>query len=273
MPEGPEVEAVARTLSPLVTGHMIRRVLVRHAVAVRPQAPGTLRKAAGAQITAVERRGKHLLLALDRGLLRLHFKFDGKLLWFDGPGAAIPRGTHVDVALITDRGTLAFVDPRHLGHIHWIADPGDSASLRSLGVDCFSREFTADYLAECCRARPCPLKTLLVDQTRIAGIGNIYASESLWHAQLNPLRRSDALSAAEIRRLHKAVVSVLARALECVLDPPPDFRNPNWWFADLDPIVRVYGREGVPCPRCGKAIRRKKQAGRSTYFCFHCQGL
>jgi formamidopyrimidine-DNA glycosylase len=110
-----------------------------------------------------------------------------------------------------------------------------------------------------------------MDQTRIAGIGNVYASEALWLARLSPRHRSDRLTPPEIRRLHKAVVSVLARALECCLDPPPDFRNPKWWFPDLSGILRVYGREDRPCARCKSLIRRIEQGGRSTYFCAQCQ--
>ena len=272
MPEAPEVEAVARTLRPLVRGKTIRHVHVQYAIAVRPQSPNTLKKkTVDTRIAGVERRGKYLLLTLDRGCLALHFKFDGQLLWFDKPRDVLARNVHVDVAFETDEGTLGFVDQRHLGRLHWLARPEDSSSIRALGVECFSREFTSERLSEICRTHPRPLKLLLMDQARIAGLGNIYASESLWLARLSPLLRSDQLTAQETRRLHKAVVSVLARALECCLDPPPDFRNPKWWFADLEGILRVYGREGLSCTRCGAAIRRMKQGGRSTYFCSDCQ--
>ncbi len=234
MPEAPEVEAVARTLRPFVLDKTIRRVHVRHAVAIRPQSSNTLKKnVIESRINGVERRGKYLMLTLDRGCLAMHFKFDGQVLWFDQPKDALSRNAHVDIAFETGDGTLGFVDPRHLGRAHWLARPEDSASIRSLGVDCFSREFTPARLSEICARRARPLKQLLMDQTRIAGLGNIYAGESLWRARLSPLSQSDRLTPKEIPRLHKAVVSVLARALECCLDPPPDFRNPEWWFADL----------------------------------------
>ena len=266
------MEAVARTLRPLALGKTIRRVYVRHAIAVRPELPRTFkRKATNARINGVERCGKYLLLTLDGGCLAMHFKFDGQVLWFDKPGDALAPDMHIDVAFETEKGTLGFVDRRHLGRVHWLARPEDSPGIRALGVDCFSREFTPARLFEICRSRPRALKMLLMDQKLIAGLGNIYASESLWRARLSPLQRSDRLTAGENRRLHKAVVSVLARALECCLDPPPDFRNPQWWFADLEGILHVYGREGLPCVRCGAAIRRTKQEGRSTYFCAGCQ--
>jgi formamidopyrimidine-DNA glycosylase len=272
MPEAQEVEAVTRALRPLVSGRTIRRVHVRHSVAIRPQPTSTLKKnVANTSIAGVERRGKYLLLTLDRGCIAMHFKFDGQVLWFDESKDALARQVHVDVAFETDRGTLGFVDQRHLGRLQWLTKPEDSAGIRSQGVDCFSNTFTSDRLLEICQSRPRPLKLLLMDQSRIAGLGNMYANESLWLAGLDPRRQSDRLTTEETRRLHKAVVSVLARALECCLDPPPDFRNPKWWFADLAPILRAYGREGRPCARCKAPIQRTEQGGRSTYFCAHCQ--
>jgi formamidopyrimidine-DNA glycosylase len=272
MPEAPEVEAVARSLRPYVKDKLIRRVHVRHAIAVQPQSPATLkRKTQGARILGVERRGKYLLLPLNHGCLVLHFRFDGQLLWFDRPKDALARATHVDVTFETDAGTLAFVDPRHLGRVQWFEDAAASPGLRALGVDSFSSELTAARLAEICRASRRPLKLLLMDQSRIAGIGNIYSNEALWQARLKPDRIASKLTAQEIRQLHKAVVSVLNRALECCLHPAPDFRDPRWWFNGLETILRAYGREGEPCARCGSLIRRIEQGGRSSYFCPRCQ--
>jgi formamidopyrimidine-DNA glycosylase len=115
------------------------------------------------------------------------------------------------------------------------------------------------------------LKEFLPDQSKIAGIGNIYSAEALWHARLDPRRPANSLSRTDSAKLHKAIVSVLRRALECCLDPAPDFRDPRWWFQGLEKILRAYQREGLPCRRCGRAIRRIEQGGRSTYCCLHCQ--
>jgi len=272
MPEAPEVEAVARSLRPYVKDKLIRRVHVRHPIAVRPQSPATLkRKTQGARILGAERRGKYLLLPLDQGYLVLHFKFDGQLLWFDQPEDALARSTHVDVTIETNAGMLAFVDPRHLGRVQWFEDPAASPGLRALGVDAFSSEFTVARLAEICRTSRRPLKLLLMDQSRIAGIGNIYSNEALWRARLGPDRICSMLTAQEIHRLHKAVVSVLNRALECCLHPAPDFRDPRWWFNGLETILRAYGREGKPCARCASLIRRIEQGGRSSFYCPRCQ--
>jgi formamidopyrimidine-DNA glycosylase len=274
MPEAPEVEAIRQTLEPLVAGKRIARVRVRHAIAVRPRTPAFLnRRLAGTHIRDVERRGKYLVLALDSGCVTLHFKFDGQLIWFDRPKDTLRRNVHWDVAFDltgSNGGTLAFVDRRHLGRVQWLARPVDSPGIKALGIDAFSAEFTASRFVEICRERRRPIKLLLMDQTRIAGVGNIYAAESLWRARLSPFRRSDQLAEAELRRLHKAVVSVLRRALEYCLNPPPDFRNPQWWFSGLEKMLRVYDREDLSCRRCGTKIRRAEQ-GRSTYFCPHCQ--
>jgi formamidopyrimidine-DNA glycosylase len=116
-----------------------------------------------------------------------------------------------------------------------------------------------------------PVKLLLLDQTRIAGLGNIYTSESLWRARISPRRLSQRVQPEEARRLHKAIVDVLRRALECCLDPAPEFRNPEWWFQGLERILGVYDREGMPCRRCRTRIRRIEQGGRSSYFCPSCQ--
>jgi formamidopyrimidine-DNA glycosylase len=140
-----------------------------------------------------------------------------------------------------------------------------------LGIDALSRDFTPRRFAELLSRSKRPLKEFLLDQTRVAGIGNIYSCESLWHARLDPRRRANTLKPQEARRLHKAIVSVLARALECCLHPAPDFRNPDWWFQGLEKILRAYGREGHPCRHCGEPIRRIEQGGRSTYCCGRCQ--
>ena len=278
MPELPEVEAVARTLRPLVCGQTIVRCRVIHSIAARPQGPARLRRSVeGQRIEGVERRGKYLLLRLSRGFVALHFRLDGLLVWFDSPEAFSNRprraaGGHIDVAFELRRGTLGFVDRRHFGRVQWLAQMEDSRGIRGLGLDPFSRRFTPEKLQELLARARRPVKLLLMDQTRLAGLGNIYSNEALWHAQLDPRRDAAGLAPSEARRLHKSVVNVLRRALECCLHPAPDFRNPEWWFQGLEKMLRVYGRESRQClRRCGGRIRRIEQGGRSSYFCASCQ--
>jgi formamidopyrimidine-DNA glycosylase len=278
MPELPEVEAVVRTLRPLVQGQRIRCVHVFHPIAVKPQQARRLADVATERrIERVERKGKYVLLMLDRGLLTLHFRLDGQLVWFADAKELLERanvpesGVHVDVAFELSKGVLGFADRRHFGRVHAWDSPEDSPGLASLGVDSLSRDFTAATFHKLLAASARPLKDFLLDQTRVAGLGNIYSCESLWHARLDPRRRAKSLKPDEARRLHKAIVSVLGRALECCLHPAPDFRDSQWWFQGLEKILRAYGREGEPCRRCGAAIQRMEQGGRSTYWCRRCQ--
>jgi formamidopyrimidine-DNA glycosylase len=278
MPELPEVEAVARTLRPLVERRKIRCVHVIHAIATKPQSSSYVRRIAeGQRIQSVQRRGKYLWLQLTQGIVTLHFKLDGRLLWFPSAKEMAEvenphgSGVHLDVVFELDKGLLGFADRRHFGRVHVWASEAACPALAGLGLDAMSRDFTAARFAELLEGSKRPLKEFLLDQKRVAGIGNIYSCESLWHGRLDPRRRADSLKSAEAHRLHKAIVSVLARALECCLHPPPDFRDPEWWFQGLEDILRAYDREGKPCRRCGESIKRIAQGGRSTYFCAHCQ--
>jgi formamidopyrimidine-DNA glycosylase len=130
---------------------------------------------------------------------------------------------------------------------------------------------TAAKLASLLSASKRPLKLFLTGQAKLAGVGNIYANEALWHARLDPRRLAKRVRAVEARRLHKAIVGVLRRALKCCLEPAPDLSNPNWWFPGIETILRVYGREGKPCYRDRTPIQRIRQGGQSTFFCPKCQ--
>ena len=278
MPELPEVEAVVRTLRPLAQGQRIRCVHIFHPIAVKPQPARRLAEfATNRLIERVERKGKYVLLLLDRGLITMHFRLDGQLVWFADGKELLQRanvqesGVHVDVAFELSKGVLGFADQRHFGRVYAWDSPEDSPGLASLGVDTLSRDFTFATFRKLLAASVRPLKDFLLDQTRVAGLGNIYSCESLWRSRLDPRRRAKSLKPDEARRLHKAIVSVLARALECCLHPAPDFRDSQWWFQGLEKILRAYDREGEPCRRCGTAIQRIEQGGRSTYWCRRCQ--
>jgi len=278
MPELPEVEAIARTLRPMVRGQRIRCAHVFHPIATKPQPPATVVKALeGRRIEEAWRHGKYLFLELDRGLIEMHFKFDGQLIWFPSAANLLrranekPDGTHVDVALEFGRGVLGFADGRHFGRLHAWESREACVPLGRLGTDAMSREFTREFLWAQLQSSKRPVKELLLDQGRVAGIGNIYSCEALWRAKLNPTSRANTIGAKQSAELHKAIVSVLRRALECCLNPAPVFREEDWWFQGLEKILRAYRREGLPCRRCGRAIQRIEQSGRSTYCCLRCQ--
>jgi formamidopyrimidine-DNA glycosylase len=159
------------------------------------------------------------------------------------------------------KGVLGFADGRHFGRVHAWESAEACPPLKALGIDGLSREFTAKELRAPLSRSKRPVKEFLLDQTKIAGIGNIYSCEALWRARVDPRRRANSLKSREVERLHKAIVSVLRRALECCLEPAPDFRDETWWFQGLERILGAYQREGMECKRCGKTIRRIEQGG------------
>lgn len=254
-----------------------RCVRVFHPIATKPQSLADIARSAQKQtIRAVTRLGKYLLLELDRGILVVYFRLDGRLLWFGSARELVaradrePQNAHVDVALELNRGVLGFADRRHFGRVHFFRLREACSGLCSLGVDALAREFTPKHFQSLVSESRRPLKEFLLDQTRVVGIGNIYSAESLWHAGIDPRRPANSLSVKEAAKLHKAIVSVLRRALECCLHPAPDFRDPKWWFQGIEKLLRAYGREDQPCRRCGQPIQRIEQRGQSNYFCKRC---
>ncbi len=280
MPELPEVEAVAISLWPLVEKRKIRSVEVFHPIAALPQAAPHLSKLlTGRRIESVRRKGKYLFLLLDNGAaIEMHFRFDGHLIHLSNAKELDSRankktdtGIHIDVALELDKGIIAFADGRHLGRVHAWPSLTACPPYNELGIDAMSPEFTAKTFAQLTSKSRRPLKEFLLDQSRIAGVGNIYSCEALWHAKLSPFRLANSLKPNEAKALYKAIVSVLRRALQLCLNPAPNFSDAEWWFQGIEGILRVYQREGEPCKRDGRPIKRTTKGNRSTYFCAHCQ--
>ena len=280
MPELPEVEAVAISLGPLVKKRKTRSVEVFHPIAVLPQSASHVSKLiTGRRIESVQRKGKYLFLVLDNGAaIEMHFRFDGHLIYLSNAKELIARankktenGVHIDVALELDRGVLAFADGRHLGRVHAWPSLEACPPYNELGIDAMSRAFTAKAFSQLTSKSRRPLKEFLLDQSHIAGVGNIYSCEALWHARISPFRLANSLKPNETKALYKAVVTTLRRALQLCLNPAPDFTDSEWWFQGIETTLRVYQREGQPCKRDGHPIKRTMKSNRSTYFCAHCQ--
>ncbi|MFN3408378.1 MAG: bifunctional DNA-formamidopyrimidine glycosylase/DNA-(apurinic or apyrimidinic site) lyase [Limisphaerales bacterium] len=281
MPELPEVEVLARHLAPLVQGRTIRAVDVRRAKVVEPSSPRALaRRLAGATFTGLERRGKYLLFQLRprRGETFFalgHLGMTGRM--FLQPARA-PLPKHA--AIVLDLGRLRFVyeDPRYFGRFTL-----DTTALDALGPEPLGGEFTVERFAAALARSAQAIKVKLLDQSLVAGVGNIYASEALFRAGLSPRRAACRLRREEIGRLHAAIRAVLSEAIDCGSTIPLDFaggRNGDRLFyfgraADAPDYyterLRVYDRAGHPCPNCATSIRRVVQAARSTYFCPRCQ--
>ena len=259
MPELPEVEAAARRLRPCIVGRRVVGVRTLHPSTTRALPPEAAARVAGRRVTDVVRRGKHQLLRLDDGaVVHAHFRMAGD--WHVGP-TTDPPPPHARAALDLDDGsTVTLVDGRALGALVW--HPSLDAALPALGPDATEPAFDAAHLRAALRGRRGPIKPALLDQRLVAGVGNIYAAEALWEARVDPRAAASALGAVRAARVVDGVRLVLARAL----DDPGRYQD-----AEALDRLRVYGREGAPCLRCGGAVRRIVQAGRSTYFCGGCQ--
>jgi formamidopyrimidine-DNA glycosylase len=256
MPELPEVEAALEFLRTRARGRTIAKVRLLHPALQRRLTPGQLRALAGARIARVERRGKHQLLHLDDGrVLHAHFRMNGD--WALAETAApLPRFARAAIDF-DDATSLIFVDSRALGTID--LHPAGVALDLGLGPDAADPEWTAAQLADELSRRRGPIKPALLDQRLVAGLGNIYAAESLWRARISPFASCNAIPRARVVALRKAIETVLRRAT-------------GSRYTDDDTVtLDVYDREGLPCRRCRTPIERAVQAGRSTYFCPTCQ--
>jgi formamidopyrimidine-DNA glycosylase len=270
MPELPEVETIARALALRLEGRRIER-LAQSRPDLRFPLPRDLpRRVGGRRLDRVRRRGKFLLLDLDSSLtLILHLGMSGRLV-YDGPPAR-----HEHLTFDFDDGTvLRFVDPRRFG----MADLWPTAGLEShpmlarLGLEPLSPAFTTRRLQALLAGRRAPLKTALLDQRLIAGLGNIYVSEALFAARLSPERAAGSLGADEAARLVRAIRSVLRKATTAGGSSLRDYVQADGELGSFQSSFAVYGRLGLACPRCRGPIRRSVQSGRSTFFCPRCQG-
>jgi formamidopyrimidine-DNA glycosylase len=263
MPELPEVETFVRQLQPLV-GQAIQRVEV-----LDDRLGLSETSLVGSRVSAVERRGKWIVLRLqDRGDLVVHLRMSGRLRTHRSEREV----RYTRMALHMDSGeTIYFVNPRRLGTVtHHI-----EGFQPEVGIDPTDRSFTPSALAALAARSRLPVKLFLMDQRRIAGVGNIYAAEALWRGGISPHRPANALSPREIRRLHRSLVSVLNDAIvqqgTTLGEGVSNYAPIAGEAGEFGNRLSVYGRMSRPCERCGTMIARVKQGGRSTYYCSQCQ--
>lgn len=275
MPELPEVETVRAGLAPLITGRRVVEVEVRTGQLRRPVPPELRQLMTGASFTGARRRGKHLLLDTDRGLtLLVHLGMTGRLL-LEAPGrradpAISARHDHV-VMTLDDGKRLTYNDARRFGAVEIFRTDLEHPSLAAMGPEPLGPDFGAGALTRAFAGKRTPVKTALLDQSVVAGIGNIYACEALWRANVSPLRLAQSLTGAESESLARAIRSVLIDAIGAGGSSLRDYRNAEGQRGGFQERFAVYGREGEPCPVCGEPIIRIKQAGRSTFYCAICQ--
>jgi len=269
MPELPEVETTRRSLVPHVVGARVTSVIVRERRLRRPLAREFETRLAGRTIAAIERRGKYLLFGLDDGAtLLVHLGMSGSLTLLP---AATPLAVHDHVAIGFDRGVaMVFNDPRRFGLMR-VGRGEDFAELRNVGRDPLGSAMSADDLRALTRGRRLPIKNLLMDQRRLGGVGNIYASEMLFRAGIRPRRRAATLTRAELARLADALRAVLERAVELGGSSISDYRDANGNPGYFQIHHSVYDRAGQPCVTCATPIKRLVMSGRSSFYCPRCQ--
>ena len=287
MPELPEVEVLVRHLAPLLKGSAIRGVEVRRTRVIRPTSERRLRCAlAGARFTALTRRGKYLLFALKppgrRPAVSLlgHLGMTGRM--YLQPADA-PMARHAAVVLRLGRENFVFEDTRYFGRLTL-----DVKALSALGPEPLSDDFTVPGFAAALKRSAQPIKVKLLDQTVVAGVGNIYASEALFRASLSPRTAARRLTATQVKRLWNSVRETLTEAIAFGSTVPMDWAGTSgdglFYYGRADGSARsnstpdsyeerlsVYDREGRPCERCGARIKRIIQSARSTFYCPRCQ--
>ena len=270
MPELPEVETIRRHLAPHVEQRTLERLEVLDERWSRPLAPQELAAAVeGRAVTGLSRRGKYLVWELeDEAFLLVHLRMTGTLL-LDPPGAP----PHTRVWLRLSGHDLAFTDPRRFGtgELALGADDRDAFFAARLGVEPYADGFTAAHLHALAQRSRAPIKAFLLDQKRIAGVGNIYADEALFRARLHPLRPANRLTRPQAQALRDAVVASLDAGIAAKGATIDDFRDPDGVTGTFQDQFLVHRREGEPCPRCGRPVRKLRAAGRGTYVCEGCQ--
>lgn len=270
MPELPEVETTCRGITPHVLGRRVRTVIVREPRLRWPVETDLVEGLTGARITAVERRAKYLLLRTANGTALLHLGMSGSLRVLPATTPAA-KHDHLDVVLEGGR-CLRLTDPRRFGAALWCAgDVRQHALLKDLGPEPLGAGFDAGYLGTRAHGRKVPVKAFIMDAKVVVGVGNIYASESLFLAGIHPQRAAGRISPARLERLVSGIKQVLTEAIAAGGTTLRDFvggdGRPGYFAQEL----RVYGRTGEPCPTCGTPVRQITTGQRSTYYCPHCQ--
>ena len=272
MPELPEVETVRRVIAPVLEGARLERVDIRDARLVRPFDPVIVAgELVGERVAEVDRRGKYLIVRFDSGRsLLIHLRMTGSLRY--AARGALVDDPHTRAVLGLDNGSdVAYRDVRRFGT--WeLLERGELAPYLEarLGPEPLGALSAAD-LRRRLEGRRAPLKSALLDQRTIAGLGNIYVDEALWHSRLHPLRVAGGLGHDDGARLHRAIRKVLRMGIERQGSTLRDYAQPDGAYGSMQHEFKAYGREGEPCDRCGTPLVRIVVGGRTTTFCPACQ--
>ena len=269
MPELPEVETTCRGIAPHSEGKVVKAVIVRQPK-LRWQVPRNIQDMVGQRINCVTRRAKYVLLETDIGTAMVHLGMSGSLRVVDD-SVSPEKHDHVDIILETGKA-LRLHDPRRFGAVLWTAEAIATHKLiNHLGPEPLTDAFNVDYLATCATKRSVSVKQFIMDAQVVVGVGNIYASESLFMAGISPKRAANKVSKQRYEKLTECIKLVLSRAIEQGGTTLRDFvqaeGKPGYFKQELN----VYGRAGEPCTGCGAEIKQIKQGQRSTFYCGICQ--
>ncbi len=272
MPELPEVEVTRRGVAPHVEGRTVSAVVLRHTGLRWPFPADLAQLLAGQQIVAAGRRGKYLLLEFAHGTLILHLGMSGHIRILP---TTTPPQKHDHVDLVLQDQVLRLTDPRRFGAVLWHARSDgplvEHHLLRHLGVEPLEPGFTAELLYRMTRQRSAPIKQVLLSGDIVVGVGNIYASESLFKAGIHPQTAAKRIGLARYVLLAQAIRDTLAAAIEQGGSSLRDFLNVNGQSGYFQQHYFVYNRAGEPCRRCNKPVRQIRQGQRSTFYCTNCQ--
>jgi len=269
MPELPEVETSRRGIEPFLVGEQIRDVIIRQRRLRWPISQDIDKQLPGATVTSVARRAKYLLINTTRGTAILHLGMSGSVIIVD---ADTPAGVHdhVDVALKSGK-SLRFRDPRRFGSLHWSQDASQHWLLRKLGPEPLSNAFSADYLWARSRGRKVAVKQFIMNANIVVGVGNIYASESLFLSGIHPRRAAGRIASRRFELLVTTIKDVLEKAIRAGGTTLRDFYGGDGEAGYFQQQLEVYGRDGEPCSSCERPISLTVIGKRSTFYCKDCQ--
>ena len=269
MPELPEVETTCRGIAPHITGKRVTRVIVRNARLRWPVSSRLGKELGGQTINSVSRRAKYLLLQTSVGTAILHLGMSGSLCLVK---ASSPAGKHDHIDIVFGKVALRLTDPRRFGSLHWTRrSPEEHRLISPLGPEPLGNEFTGDYLYECSRGRKVAIKQFIMNSHIVVGIGNIYASEALYMAGINPRRAAGKISRKKYRLLAEVTREVLEDSIAQGGTTLRDFVNGDGKPGYFKQQLNVYGKVGEPCISCQVPIREIRQGQRSTFYCPKCQ--
>lgn len=269
MPELPEVETTRRGIAPHLEGRQVTRVIVRERRLRWPVPEDLDVRLSGQRVLRVMRRAKYLLLEAETGTLIAHLGMSGSLRLVEA-GTAAEKHAHVDIEL--DSGlALRYHDPRRFGALLWSTAPLEHALLRRLGPEPLGEAFDGERLHQCARGKRVAVKPFIMDHAVVVGVGNIYASEALFAAGIDPRREAGAVSREEYQRLAGEIRAVLARAIESGGTTLRDFVGGDGKPGYFQQTLQVYGRGGQFCRVCGTTLSEIRLGQRASVYCPHCQ--